>query len=69
MTGTPDAGSFSSALLAEKKMEFWRYPVHLNETQCRVLAEKTIFRRCCAITVRILHPPQNHHEMIGMEVL
>ena len=43
MTGTPDAGSFSSALLAEKKMEFWRYPVHLNETQCRVLAEKNNF--------------------------
>ena len=43
MTGTPDAESFSSALLAEKKMEFWRYPVHLNETQCRALAEKNDF--------------------------
>ena len=43
MTGTPDAGSLSSALLAEKKMEFWRYPVHLNETQCRALSEKNDF--------------------------
>ena len=43
MTGTPDAGSFSSALLAEKKMEFWRHPVHLNETQCSALAGKNHF--------------------------
>lgn len=43
MTGTPDAGSFSSELLARGQMEFWRYPVHLNETQCAALAVHNYF--------------------------
>lgn len=43
MTGTPDAGSFSSELLANGQMEFWRYPVHLNETQCAALAVQNYF--------------------------
>ncbi len=43
MTGTPDAGSFSSELLAAGKMEFWRYPVHLNEAQCQALADQNYF--------------------------
>ena len=38
-----EKGWHFQCLLAEKKMEFWRYPVHLNETQCRVLAEKNNF--------------------------
>lgn len=45
MTGTPDAGSFSSELLTEGKMEFWRYPVHLNETQCDTLIEENHFTK------------------------
>ena len=43
MTGTPEVGNFSPALLAEGKMEFWRYPIHLNETQCNALAEQNRF--------------------------
>lgn len=53
MTGTPDAGSFSSELLAERKMEFRRYPVHLNETQCHALEEQN-----CFLQVLHYHSPE-----------
>lgn len=43
MTGTPDTGSFSAELLATGQMVFWRYPVHLNETQCAALAAQNRF--------------------------
>ena len=52
MTGTPDAGSFSSELLSEKKMEYRCYPVHLNEMQCNALEEKNCFSQ-----VLLYHSP------------
>ena len=45
MTGTPDAGSLSAEMLADRKMNFLRYPVHLDLNQCHKLAEKNQFDR------------------------
>ena len=45
MTGTPDVGSLSAEMLADGKMTFLRYPVHLDLNQCRKLAEKNQFDR------------------------
>lgn len=45
MTGTPDAGGLSAEMLADGKMIFLRYPVHLDLTQCHRLAAQNQFDR------------------------
>ena len=45
MTGTPDAGSLSAEMLADRKMNFLRYPVHLDLNQCHKLAAQNQFDR------------------------
>lgn len=45
MTGTPEHGSYSEALLQAGKMELLRYPVHQNETEYRTLLRENHFSR------------------------
>lgn len=45
MTGTPEKGSYSEALLRAGKMELLRYPVHQNETEYRALLRENRFSR------------------------
>ena len=45
MTGTPEAGSYSEALLQAGKMEYLRYPIHQNETEYRRLLRENYFSR------------------------
>ena len=45
MTGTPDAGSLSEALLKSGKMTFLRYPVHLDAVQYRALVQQNQFEK------------------------
>ena len=45
MTGTPEKGSYSEALLQAGKMEYLRYPVHQNETEYRRLLHENHFFR------------------------
>ena len=45
MTGTPERGSYSEALLRAGKMELLRYPVHQNETEYRRLLRENHFSR------------------------
>ena len=48
MTGTPEHGSCSEALLQAGKMEYLRYPVHQNETEYRKLLRENRFSRAIA---------------------
>lgn len=48
MTGTPEKGSYSEALLQAGKMEYLRYPVHQNETEYRRLLRENHFSRAIA---------------------
>lgn len=45
MTGTPEHGSYSEALLRDGRMELLRYPVHQNETEYRALLRENHFLR------------------------
>lgn len=45
MTGTVDAGSYSSKLIQEGKMELLIYPVHLNYGQSQILASENEFEK------------------------
>ena len=45
MTGTPERGSYSEALLKAGSMELLRYPVHQNETEYRALLRQNRFSR------------------------
>ena len=45
MTGTPERGSYSEALLQAGSMELLRYPVHQNETEYRTLLRENRFSR------------------------
>ena len=45
MTGTPEKGSYSEALLRDGKMELLRYPVHQNEMEYRALLRENQFLR------------------------
>lgn len=45
MTGTPEKGSYSEALLQAGNMEYLRYPVHQNETEYRRLRRENHFSR------------------------
>ena len=45
MTGTPERGSYSDALLQAGSMEYLRYPVHQNETEYRRLLRENHFSR------------------------
>ena len=45
MTGTPEQGSYSEALLQAGNMEYLRYPVHQNETEYRALLRENQFLR------------------------
>lgn len=53
MTGTPEAGSCSEALLQKGAMTFLRYPVHQNETEYKALLHKNQIFRAIAY-----HTPQ-----------
>ena len=48
MTGTPERGSYSEALLQSGKMEYLRYPVHQNEAEYRALLRENHFSRAIA---------------------
>ena len=43
MTGTPEHGSYSEALLQAQKMDYLRYPVHQNIAQYRALLRENRF--------------------------
>ena len=45
MTGTPEKGSYSEALLQAGNMEYLRYPIHQNETEYRRLLRENHFSR------------------------
>lgn len=45
MTGTPEKGSYSEALLQAGNMELLRYPVHQNEAEYRALLRENRFSR------------------------
>ena len=45
MTGTPEKGSYSEALLQAENMEYLRYPVHQNEAEYRRLLRENHFSR------------------------
>lgn len=45
MTGTPEKGAYSEALLQAGNMEYLRYPVHQNETAYRKLLRENHFSR------------------------
>ena len=45
MTGTPEHGSYSEALLQAGNMEYLRYPVHQNEAEYRRLLRENHFSR------------------------
>lgn len=45
MTGTAEKGSYSARLLERGKMEFLRYPVHLNEAQYQALKARNQFKQ------------------------
>lgn len=57
MTGTPEKGSLSAQLLADGRMTFARYPVHLNRQKCQEL----ILRNQIGRTV-LYHSPDFHYK-------